>query len=129
MPLSTAFFSSSKSASTLHKTKKHWEEFEQLHSGIKVQRFFISTFLQSKMSNCEYADLYESKGVIDSGFGKQVPLIPVSLFRNESKSSFCSIFRPTMLRKPSGIELRPACFAMLFYTRYYNTRVIGYLIF
>jgi len=47
MPLSMAFFSNTESAIALPNTKKHGDEFEEFHSWILVQRFFISIFLQS----------------------------------------------------------------------------------
>ena len=82
---------------------------------MSVQIFPKSIFLESKTSNCEIAESFGSMAGIDSRFGKHAPFFrPVSSFRNESNSSFCNIFRPTMLRKVLGIEMRPPCFDILF---------------
>ena len=102
MPISKAFFSKRESGSALHKTKKrgHGHGLEKFQARMSVQKFLTSIFLQSKISNCGIADSFASMGVIDSRFGKYVPFRPVSFFRNESKSSFCRIFRRPLENTP-----------------------------
>ena len=114
MPFSRALFSNCKSGSALHKTKKQGHGFEKFQVRMSVQRFFTSIFLQSKISNCGCADSFVSKAGIDSRFGKHVPFRPVCFLRNESNSSFCSIFRPTIFREVLGIEFLSAGFGIFF---------------
>ena len=113
-PLSMAFFSNTESAIALHRTNKHGDEVEHFHAWMSVQIFPKSIFLQSKTSNFGSAESFSSMAGIDSRFGKHVPFRPISSFRNESNSSFCSIFRPTMFTGALGIALGPDCFDILF---------------
>ena len=104
MLLFIALFSIPESNSTLNKTKKYEQLCERPKVPISVQKFFISILLQSNNINCEIADSFELMGVKDFKCGTHLPFNPVSFFRNDNSSSFCSIFRPIMLRKALDIE-------------------------